>query len=121
MKRAADLFTKRKSSELEALLHRLTSVLDERHFESLDKEISDLTARLGRSGKVFIDNKFSEFDSMANSLRMLDPEMPLERGYSLVTVEKSGTFLRNPDEVMNGDGLRVRVKSGEIRAKVVRK
>ncbi|WP_085101263.1 exodeoxyribonuclease VII large subunit [Desulfovibrio gilichinskyi] len=121
LKRAADLFTDRKSSELEALIYRLTGVLDERHFESIDREISHLYAMLERNGKIFMDNKFSEFDNMANSLRMLDPEMPLERGYSLVTVEKSGTFLRSPDEVMNGDGLRVRVKSGEIRAKVVGK
>ncbi|MBI9109785.1 exodeoxyribonuclease VII large subunit [Maridesulfovibrio ferrireducens] len=118
LKRGADLFVERKTSELGALVYRLCCSFDERRFDSLNKELSDLSARLERSGKVFIDNKISEFDNIANSLRMLDPEMPLERGYSLVTVEKSGTFLRSPDEVVDGDGLFVRVKSGEIRAKV---
>lgn len=65
-----------------------------------------------------MNGRSAEFENAANSLRMLDPESPLERGYSLVTVEKSGTFLRNPDEVAEGDAIRVRVKSGEVRARV---
>lgn len=63
--------------------------------------------------------KGAEFENVTNSLRMLDPESPLERGYSLVTVEKNGTFLRSPDEVADGDAIRVRVKSGEVRARVI--
>ncbi|WP_031480673.1 exodeoxyribonuclease VII large subunit [Maridesulfovibrio frigidus] len=119
--RAVDLFTERKCLELEGLVYRLSGALGASQFDRLDKEVSDLSARLGRAGKVFIDNKVSEFDNMANSLRMLDPEKPLERGYSLVTLEKTGKFLRSPDEVASGDGLIVRVKSGEIRATVVDK
>lgn len=51
-------------------------------------------------------------------LQGLDPEKPLERGYSLVEIEDTGRFLRDPREVVPGDRLNIRVKQGSVAAQV---
>lgn len=116
--RAAESFVRRKEMEVDALERRLAVSFGEDKILRMGSDVAALADRLDRAGLNFLNGKSSEFENMANSLRMLDPESPLERGYSLVTVEKSGAFLRSPDEVADGDAIRVRVKSGEVRARV---
>lgn len=116
--RAADKFVTAKDAEVISLSHRLSFAFGEERVERMEHDLSGLQNRLTRAADIFLKDKLAEFENASTSLRMLDPESPLERGYSLVTVEKSGRFLRSPEEVADGDAIRVRVKSGEIRAKV---
>ncbi|MFW5501310.1 MULTISPECIES: exodeoxyribonuclease VII large subunit [unclassified Maridesulfovibrio] len=116
--RAAGKFVSAKSDAVAALSHRLSFAFGEERIERMENDFSGLQSRLSRAADIFLKDKLAEYENAATSLRMLDPESPLERGYSLVTVEKSGTFLRSPDEVADGDAIRVRVKSGEVRARV---
>ncbi|WP_320007518.1 exodeoxyribonuclease VII large subunit [Maridesulfovibrio sp.] len=111
-------FVEAKSDTVEILLRRLSFAFGEERIMRMEQEFSGLESRFARAADSFFKDKRSEFENVATSLRMLDPESPLERGYSLVTVEKSGAFLRSPGEVADGDSIRVRVKSGEIRARV---
>ena len=105
-----------KESEVDSLTMRLGRAFSEDRIILQEQSLSALNDRLQRAGSSFVSGKGIEFENAVNSLRILDPEGPLERGYSLVTVEKSGKFLRDPNEVAHGDGIRVRVKSGEVRA-----
>ncbi|WP_415718661.1 exodeoxyribonuclease VII large subunit [Maridesulfovibrio sp.] len=116
--RVAAKFVEAKSYTVEILLRRLSFAFGEERIIRMEQEFSGLESRFARAADSFFKDKRSEFENVATSLRMLDPESPLERGYSLVTVEKSGAFLRSPGEVADGDSIRVRVKSGEIRARV---
>ncbi|WP_319762128.1 exodeoxyribonuclease VII large subunit [Maridesulfovibrio sp.] len=118
LNRAAGKFLKTKFDTVEALGSRLSFAFGEERIERREQDLAGLQRRLARAADIFLKDKQSECETASNSLRMLDPESPLERGYSLVTIEKSGTFLRSPDEVEDGDSIRLRVKSGEVRAKV---
>ncbi|CCO22455.1 exodeoxyribonuclease VII large subunit [Maridesulfovibrio hydrothermalis] len=117
--RAVDGFFAKKDLDVENQDRRLAGAFGEDRILRMQQDAAALADRLERAGNSFFCGKNAEFENVMTSLRILDPESPLERGYSLVTVEKSGAFLRNPDEVAHGDSIRVRVKCGEVRARVV--
>lgn len=116
--RAAGLNLDLKEAELERQKERLSRTFGPRHVESMSSGIRGLEKRLSRAMQHYMQRRESGLESLAESLRLLDPEKPLERGYSLVTVDKSETFLRDPDEVQSGDGVRIRVRAGEVRARI---
>ncbi|NJB69383.1 exodeoxyribonuclease VII large subunit [Desulfobaculum xiamenense] len=51
-------------------------------------------------------------------LDAVDPEKPLTRGYGLVTVERTGRFLRSVDEIGPGERVTIRVRDGRVGADV---
>jgi len=51
------------------------------------------------------------------ALKMLDPQLVLERGFALVTDEAGRTVVR-VEQVKSGDRLRVRVANGEFSSEV---
>ncbi|WP_027723246.1 exodeoxyribonuclease VII large subunit [Maridesulfovibrio zosterae] len=121
LERTVYSFFSKKNMEVDNFSRRLSVSFGKDKISRMEQDVVFLSDRLGRACSTFLHVISAEFENTANSLRMLDPESPLERGYSLVTVEKNGTFLRSPDEVLDGDAIRVRVKSGEVRAKIVTK
>ncbi|HAS88274.1 MAG TPA: exodeoxyribonuclease VII large subunit [Desulfovibrio sp.] len=118
LSRVADKFVTAKDTEALSLSHRLNFAFGGERIKRMEHDLSGLQGRLTRAADIFLKDKLAEFENASTSLRVLDPESPLERGYSLVTVEKSCKFLRSPEEVADGDAIRVRVKSGEVRARV---
>jgi len=74
---------------------------------------------LERAAGAWLQSKARDLGLAEARLLGLDPEKPLERGFSLVRVEKTGRFLRSVHDVAPGDGLDVRVKDGSIGAQVV--
>jgi len=49
-------------------------------------------------------------------LRLLGPEQVLSRGYSITMDAASGKIIRRAKDAQRGQGLRTRVKEGEIRS-----
>ena len=82
-----------------------------RDMASLARRMEQAMERLGNSKK-------HSLELMTTTLDGLNPEAPLERGYSLVRIERTGEFLRDPKEVTSGDALDIRVKDGRIAAVV---
>ena len=77
--------------------------------------------RLVQRGVDRTDNliqlEHSRLDSLRASIRALSPQSTLDRGYALVQTAK-GVLVSSPDQVAPGDGLRLRVKDGDIAATV---
>ena len=65
------------------------------------------------------DSRAHDLELLSTTLHGLDPEAPLERGYSLVRIERTGEFLRDPKGVTPGDALDIRVKNGHVAAIVI--
>lgn len=82
--------------------------------------LGELGRRLCRAGEEHAESRSASLELLAARLNGLNPEGPLERGYGLIRVEKSGKFLRHPDEVNVGDSLDIRVRHGRIRAEVAK-
>ncbi len=82
------------------------------------RSVMALAHRMEQAVARLDETKNSELNLAAIALRGLDPEAPLERGYSLVQIIRTGEFLRNPKEVTPGDALDIRVKDGRVAAVV---
>jgi len=74
--------------------------------------------RLELSPSLFLAPKRHALLSAVGSLDALSPLAVLGRGYAIVFNDRSGRALREADEVTAGDGLRIRLHRGEVRAKV---
>jgi exodeoxyribonuclease VII large subunit len=89
-----------------------------RALEAREDKLADLSRRLSRAAAEHTARHETALDKACIRLDGLDPEKPLARGYSLVRVEKTGRFLRDPAEVTEGDTLAIRVQKGAVRARV---
>ncbi|MDY7000395.1 MAG: exodeoxyribonuclease VII large subunit [Thermodesulfobacteriota bacterium] len=108
-----------------ARAERLSRVRQALLWLSPEKRVSRMLERftreaggLERAASAWLQSKAQDLALAEARLLGLDPEKPLERGFSLVRVEKTGRFLRSVRDVAPGDGLDVRVKDGSIGAQV---
>lgn len=81
-------------------------------------DLAGLGRRLARAAERREYDQARRFELLRTALGGLDPEGPLERGYALVRVGRTGGFLRDPKEVTTGDALDIRVKRGHVAATV---
>lgn len=86
--------------------------------DGLSGDLAGLSRRLSQAALRENESRARDFELLRASLNGLDPEGPLERGYALVRVGKTGGFLRDPKEVTKGDALDIRVKHGHVAATV---
>ena len=89
-----------------------------RAVDGVAHEATSLLERMQHAMTRMNDNKDRDLELAATTLGGLNPEAPLERGYSLVRIERTGEFLRDPKKVTPGDALDIRVKGGRVAAVV---
>ena len=82
------------------------------------QDLAGLGRRLAAAGEGLVREQGNALALLEARLAGLDPEGPLERGYSLVTLAASGTFLRSVAEAAPGQELSVRVRDGRLSATV---
>lgn len=79
---------------------------------------ADLDAASTSARRAFGDRLSREASGLAElraQVRALSPAATLERGYAVVQ-DAAGTVLRDPEQVADGDALRVRLARGELLA-----
>jgi len=82
------------------------------------RELESLSRELATSMSHFLKTKQAGLDLLDARLTALDPHGPLERGYSLVTVSRTGRLLRGPAQVVPGDALDIAAGRGRVVAVV---
>ncbi|MBF0481996.1 MAG: exodeoxyribonuclease VII large subunit [Desulfovibrionaceae bacterium] len=82
------------------------------------RALDALTRELAKAMAHFLLAKQSGLDLLEARLTALNPHGPLARGYSLVTVSRTGKLLRGPAEVEPGDALAIDAKHGRVTAVV---
>ncbi|WP_319542405.1 exodeoxyribonuclease VII large subunit [uncultured Pseudodesulfovibrio sp.] len=97
---------------------RLNRTFGMAQMDGLAAEVAGLAHRLTQGAHRFSEGKAQEFSLLQTALHGLDPEGPLERGYALVRVNRTGEILRDPKGVTKGDGLDIRIKGGSVNAVV---
>jgi len=107
-----------KLKDTESLSKRLERAHGPEYPEALAAKTAGLLQRMQQAMARLNENKERDLELTNTALSGLNPEAPLERGYSLVRVERTGEFLRDPKEVTPGDALDIRVKDGRIAAVV---
>lgn len=93
-------------------LHRV-----ERHFTTQSRKLAAYTRRLERRATAHIIKERRRLDMHEQSVRLLDPQRVLERGFSILSTD-SGVVL-SPEDVPVGGSIRVRLARGEIAARRV--
>lgn len=96
--------------------HRLERAFGPEMVQSESQKLRSMGLRMHRAVDHLCSDRENRLAVMCARLGGLNPEAPLERGYSLVRVEKTGAFLRSPQEVTAGDALDIRVKEGRVAA-----
>jgi len=100
------------------LAERLGRAFNVKRVGGVATEVTGLARRLEQAMTRSLESGDKHFEVFKTALNGLDPEAPLERGYALVRVEGTGSFLRDPKEVTKGDTLDIRVKGGHVPATV---
>ena len=90
---------------------RLDRAFGPESLEGLGFEVAALSRRMEQGARRLGDSKAHDLELLSTALHGLDPEAPLERGYSLVRIERTGEFLRDPKGVTPGDALDIDRKS----------
>lgn len=110
----------RKQAGLDALIAALGRQYGSHRWAMLEGRVDMLAMRLAKGGKRALESLERDLRLLETRLESLDPEKPLARGYSLVRVERTGLFLRDPDDVVPDDRLQIRVRHGIVPAVVVK-
>jgi exodeoxyribonuclease VII large subunit len=63
-----------------------------------------------------VEREGSEISSLAARVRTLSPAATLERGYAVVQRRDDAVVVRDPEQVAQGQQLRVRLAHGEFTA-----
>ena len=103
--------------ELTALEHRLRTAAAQRAHKG-QARLDILVRALPAALRVSMQARQHRLARAETALKMLDPQLVLERGFALVTHEAGRTVVR-VEQVKPGDRLRVRVADGEFPAEVL--
>ncbi|WP_461211499.1 exodeoxyribonuclease VII large subunit [Desulfocurvus sp. DL9XJH121] len=87
--------------------------LDER-----SRALEALRGRLDLGAGALLRGPDRDLSLAEARLAGLDPLLPLDKGYGLVTSRRSGKFLRSVAEAAPGDELDIRVRDGRVAARV---
>jgi len=108
-----------RADQLNDFEYRLWSKFSPEYWELKNNNLNFLEKRLFSTAQAFIRNKQGSLELLFERLTGLDPHSPLKRGYSLVTVERTGKFLRSVNDVLADDELEITVIDGQVRARTV--
>lgn len=111
----------RKRDETLALLHRLDAAYGPQEQDRAGESVARMVDTMDRSMTSILDDTARRLELTMAGLRGADPQAPLERGYAMVRVERTGEFLRDPAMVTTGDELAITVKHGRVDAVVATK
>ncbi|MBK6770409.1 MAG: exodeoxyribonuclease VII large subunit [Ardenticatenales bacterium] len=105
-------------SGLASLTHRLALVSPARTVADRHARVDANRARLKRAlaGRLTVAN--AHLDGHRQRLEALSPTAILRRGFAHVTHISDGRTVRRPSDVKGGDGLRIRLADGDVRAVV---
>ena len=109
------------ASEATRYVGRLDRAFGPESLDGLGSDVMSLAHRMEQGARRLGDSKAHDLELLSTALHGLDPEAPLERGYSLVRIERTGEFLRDPKGVTPGDALDIRVRDGRVAAIVADK
>ncbi|MEF2144073.1 MAG: exodeoxyribonuclease VII large subunit [Desulfovibrionaceae bacterium] len=116
---AGERYFQRGSELLENRTRRLGRAFGPWQLEEREAGLGQLARRLERAAVAQTERRDQGIQTLFSRLTALDPEKPLERGYSLVRLRSTGAFLRSISEVEPGDALDIRTRDGMVEAEVL--
>lgn len=81
------------------------------------EKLNSMTRRLLNSIDIIITENTNKLDEYQQSLKLLDPHLVLQRGYSVV--RRDGTIINSVESLRNNELLDIQFKDGNARAKII--
>lgn len=103
---------------LERLSNRLGRISPIARLDDYRHRMKLANEKLRSSQGRLLERQRFRLESLAQKLQLLNPTAIMERGYSIVRVEKTGRVVRKVSDVKMGDKLLIQVWKGKITAKV---
>lgn len=109
-------------SGMQLSFERLSSRLKERSplmiLRDFKNRLDLLSRDLMRIPERILERKTNELAHLESKLNLLNPKSIMERGYSLVRIEKTGKLIKKVSDVKMGDMLLIELSKGKLRARV---
>ncbi|MEE2840693.1 MAG: exodeoxyribonuclease VII large subunit [Acidobacteriota bacterium] len=102
---------------LDELQSRLAKTLPSM-FRSTRQELSQQEQLLEKQIQFYLQAKKHVITTRSTQLQAYSPLSVLERGYAIVTTEDQ-KIIRDPDQIMKGDRMKIRVERGTFRAQKI--
>ena len=102
---------------LDELQSRLAKTLPSM-FRSTRQELSQQEQLLEKQIQFYLQAKTHVITTRSTQLQAYSPLSVLERGYAIVTTEDQ-EIIRDPDQIMEGDRMKIRVERGTFRAQKI--
>jgi len=116
--RAAGATFRARRQALRSLLRTSLFRIPERRVETLDQQLDQLVSAAVRGVVAVWEKRRRAARHAEDVLRLSNPALPLERGYSLTFVSGSRRPLRAAEEVREGEILETRLGRGRLRSRV---
>ncbi len=84
------------------------------------QRLDEVTSRLERSIKSSLERRNLQLENYEQSLRSLNPDAVLKRGYAIVTRKKDGTVVKDSRQVEEDENIHIKVSIGEMDARITK-
>lgn len=82
------------------------------------QRLDELDRRLDRSIQSILERKNLQLENFRQSLRGLNPQAVLQRGYAIITRHKDGSLVKDVEQVQPDEFVKIKVNRGEMDAQI---
>jgi len=82
------------------------------------QRLDETTLRLDRAILTKLERKELQLASLQQSLKSLNPQAVLNRGYAIITRQKDGQIIKKADQVKPNDSIHIQVSQGSMTAEI---
>lgn len=103
--------------QLQHALERLSPAHD---IDTYRQRLDEVISRLERAALTKLDRKMLQLQNMIQSLKSLNPQAVLNRGYAIVTRKLDGRVVRRVEQIQPQEDIHIRVSQGNMEARVLK-
>lgn len=118
MQRLIESDLEARRSDLEVMNRGLGMMSPERYIRQMRQVLDERSERILNQEKRYLALLRERLNNRLKSLNTANPEALLQRGYAIVTRSEDGKTVSREKDAPVGTGLTIRLKEGEIKARV---
>jgi exodeoxyribonuclease VII large subunit len=99
-------------------VHALGASSPEHRVNTYQQRLDEFLLRLDRAAHLVVERKASKLMNLQQSLRNLNPQAVLQRGYAIVTRLDTGSIIKNTNQVSPDESIHVTVSQGSMNARI---
>lgn len=99
--------------------NKLSQLSPAHKIDNFRQRMDEITLRLERTIRHQLERKALQLKNLQQSLRELNPQAILNRGYAIVTREKDGMVVKNTRQVKPDENILIQVSQGNLSARII--